>query len=108
MQGEEICNIDAPTGAFAEDSWATIKVNASDTKYHLGDMKCVNLNGYTSTNNNGCDGGFLVRIANKSTPSECSTEDFSETACGFVVEFVDIIDMHVMNPSGRYTGSNAT
>ena len=39
-----------------------------------------------------------LRIANLSTPSECSTEGFSQTACGFVIEFSDIITTHRMNP----------
>ena len=39
-----------------------------------------------------------VRIANLSTPSECSTTGFSQTACGFVIEFSDVIANHRMNP----------
>ncbi len=39
-----------------------------------------------------------LRIANLSTPSECSTTGFSQTACGFVLEFTDIITTHRMNP----------
>ena len=39
-----------------------------------------------------------LRIANLSTPAECSTEGFSQTACGFVIEFADIITTHQMNP----------
>lgn len=31
-----------------------------------------------------------------STPIECLSSDFSQTACGFVVEFVDIITTHEM------------
>ncbi|MBQ3306793.1 MAG: hypothetical protein IJG68_01210 [Bacilli bacterium] len=39
-----------------------------------------------------------VRIANLSKPSECSTEGFSQTACGFVIEFADIITTRRINP----------
>ena len=39
-----------------------------------------------------------LRIANLSTPSECSTAGFSQTACGFVIEFADVITTHRMNP----------
>ena len=39
-----------------------------------------------------------LRIANLSTPSECETEGFSQTACGLVLEFVDVITTHRMNP----------
>ena len=46
----------------------------------------------------------MVRIANMSTPDECSQEGFSQSACGFVVEFTDIITTHNMNPTGEYNG----
>lgn len=39
-----------------------------------------------------------LRIANLSSPAECDTEGFSQTACGFVLEFADIITTHRMNP----------
>ena len=39
-----------------------------------------------------------LRIANISTPAECSTEGFSQTACGFVLEFADVPVTHRMNP----------
>ena len=45
-----------------------------------------------------------VRIANLSTPSECSTTGFSQTACGFVIEFSDIITTNVMNSSSTNVG----
>ena len=46
-----------------------------------------------------------MRIANKSTPSECSNTNFSQSACGFVLEFADVITTHNMNPSGTYKGT---
>ena len=46
-----------------------------------------------------------LRIANLSTPEECSTEGFSETACGLVLEFADIITTHRVNP---YDSSDTT
>ena len=39
-----------------------------------------------------------LRIANISTPAECSTPGFSQTACGLVIEFADVITEHTMNP----------
>ena len=36
-------------------------------------------------------------MANTSTPSKCSGTGFSQTACGFVLEFEDIITKHNMN-----------
>ena len=84
---------------FKEDSWDTI-ANAVRTgqtsNYHVGDEKEVDLGTYGKHN---------VRIANMNTPDECKQEGFSQTACGFVVEFADIITTHNMNPSGEYKGT---
>ena len=84
-----ICN-KAPK-SFSEDSWETIAnaIKSGNTSvYNVGDTKEVEVSGY---------GTFTVRIANMSTPSECNIEGFSGTACGFVVEFVDIITNHAVN-----------
>ena len=87
------------TVSFAEDSWDTIAkaVKAGNTSnYHVGDTKEVDLGTY---------GKHKVRIANMNTPNECKQEGFSQSACGFVVEFIDVITTHVMNPSGDYKGT---
>ncbi len=79
--------------SFKEDSWDTIVENVrvgNTYGYHVGDEKEIELYGL---------GTFKVRIANLSNGEGCGTEGFSETACGFVVEFVDIITLHTMNPS---------
>ena len=90
--------------SFAEDSWETIaaivKSGKADQYYNVGDTKEVALDGYT----NGSESTFTVRIANMSTPEECLTEGFSQTACGFVVEFVDIITEQVMNSTQTSVG----
>ena len=39
-----------------------------------------------------------LRIANLSIPDECNTTGFSQSACGFVIEFTDIITTHRINP----------
>ena len=74
------------TNSFATDSWKTIKtavIMNNTSKYHVGDTKNVTIDG---TN-------YTVRLANKSSSAQCSGgNDFSDTACGFVVEFVDIIE----------------
>ena len=67
--------------AFQKDSWSTIAANVKSgntSKYNVGDTKEVDL---------GSLGTHIVRLSNKSA---CTTET-SETACGFVVEFADII-----------------
>ena len=45
-----------------------------------------------------------LRIANLSTPSECETAGFSQTACGFVIEFADIITKHNYNSAESNVG----
>ena len=85
---------------FRDDSWVTIASNVktgNTSKYNVGDEKEVKLKKY---------GTHKVRIANLKSPTEegCGTNGFSESACGFVVEFADIITTHVMNPKGEYNG----
>ena len=77
---------------FSTDSWSDIVKNVKEGKgsdYTVGDTKTINLSTY---------GTHTLRLSNTSTPSECNNSDFSETACGFVIEFADIITTHVMNP----------
>ena len=77
---------------FATDSWSTIIANVkagNGSEYKVGSTKEVNL-GTTY-------GTHILRVANTSTPSECSTAGFSQSACGFVLEFADIITKHTMN-----------
>ena len=66
---------------FSTDSWATIirAVKANNiSKYNVGDTKEINSKSSIP---------IVLRIANTTTPAECSTEGFSQTACGFVLEF---------------------
>ena len=88
---------------FRDDSWETIASNVkagSTSKYNIGDEKEVDLGTY---------GKHKVRIANMSTPNECNDSNFSQSACGFVVEFTDIITTHKMNDTvtnkGGWPGS---
>ena len=91
--------VDVNPVSFANDDWATIAAAAKsgnyEGKYNVGDTKEVDL---------GSLGKHTVRIANTSTPAECSQEGFSQTACGFVVEFADIITKHVMNSTSTNVG----
>ena len=80
--------------SFEADSWTTIKKNIETNNvenYNVGDIKEVDL---------GSLGVHTLRIANMSA---CTTET-SETACGFVVEFADIIDKHVVNSTNTSVG----
>ena len=79
--------------SFSTDSWETIATAVREgniSKYNVGDTKTIDMGTY---------GTHTLRIANKSTPSECSTSGFSQSACGFVLEFADIITTHKMNNS---------
>ena len=80
--------------AFQKDSWATIAANVKSgntSKYNVGDTKEVDL---------GELGKHTVRISNMSA---CESET-SETACGFVVEFADIITKQKFNSTNTNVG----
>ena len=86
-------NIPNPV-SFTSDSWKTIQkaVQTGNTNnYNIGDTKAVDLGSF---------GTHTVRISNMSA---CTTET-SETACGFVVEFADIISMQKFNNSETNVG----
>ena len=83
---------------FEKDNWSTIVSNVKSgniNAYNVGDIKNVDLGTY---------GIHTLRIANTSTPSECSGTGFSQSACGFVLEFADIITTHTMNDTDTNVG----
>ena len=83
---------------FTTDSWETIisAVRKNNTnKYHVGDTKEIDLGEYGTHN---------LRISNMSSPSECETTNFSQSACGFVLEFEDIIAIRNMNSTAANKG----
>ena len=80
---------------FAIDNWETIATNVKNGNmcgYHVGDEKEIELTGFGKHN---------VRISNV---SKCTNGETSETACGFVIEFVDIIIRYQFNSSGLNVG----
>ena len=83
---------------FSTDDWKII-IDAikegNDGVYNVGDTKEIDLGSY---------GKHTLRIANKSTPSECSNTNFSQSACGFVLEFADVITIHKMNDTATNVG----
>ena len=95
----DIADKDIPApNSFATDSWKTIIKavrNNNISKYHVGDTRTIDMGTY---------GTHTLRIANTSTPSECSRTGFSQTACGFVLEFADIITTHKMNDTNTNVG----
>ncbi len=83
---------------FGTDDWATVvsSVKAGNSRgYKVGDTKTIDMGTY---------GTHTLRIANTSTSSECSRTGFSQTACGFVLEFADIIITHAMNDTDTNVG----
>ena len=80
--------------SFAEDTWETIAKNTSSNVYNVGDTKQVLIDNKP----------YTVRIANKSIPTECNDSNFSQTACGFVVEFADIVEDRLMNSTNTNVG----
>ena len=82
---------------FATDPWATIaayvKANKASTAsvYAVGSEKKVTIDGTD----------YKVRIANNSN-YDCTLD--SKTACGFVVEFVDIVETRAMKDSATNKG----
>ena len=99
IDGRVVVNYEQPKATtFAEDSWQTIAAVVKDGQlnaYSVGDEKEVVLSDGKS---------YTVRVANIKTPKECNNEDFSQTACGFVVEFVDIVNQRTMNTTGINVG----
>ena len=108
--------------SFKTDSWKTISLNVKAgnlSKYNVGDTREISLKGFTNeeTDENGNNiGTYTIRIANKTNTGDVCTkenlekedgtkETYSKTACGFVIEFEDIIKSHQMNPSGEYKGN---
>ena len=88
---------------FDEATWDEIKANV-DTRtdyYPLGCTKEVELD----LDKDGEAETFKeVRIVNNTTPTSCNGDDYSQTACGFVLEFTDVIDLYTMNSNGSNTG----
>ena len=83
---------------FATDSWSTIIDNVRNNNtsfYHVGDTKTITMNEYGET---------TVRISNMSTPAACSNPGFSQTACGFVLEFDKKVTTHMFYDSDYNTG----
>ena len=84
--------------SFETDDWGTIVGNirkGNTDKYTVGATRQVDL---------GSLGVHTLRIANTTRPTECDREGFSQTACGFVIEFADIINSQQMNPTNTNVG----
>ena len=117
---EEVETIYGNKASFATDDWGTILSNIkAGYMYEVGQTREISLTGFTNEekDENGNNiGTYTIRIANKTNTGDVCTkenlekedgtkETYSKTACGFVIEFEDIIKSHQMNPSGEYKGN---
>ena len=94
----ESCTSAVNATNFVDDDWSTIVavVKSENHPYQVGDTKTVDM---------GDLGTHTLRVANTTKCSELEIEPLSKTACGFVLEFVDIITTREMNgDSINYTG----
>ena len=120
-KGELIYQTIPTPKSFAEDDWETIAKNVKAgnlSKYNVGDKKKIKLTSEDDNSGNAdgiTTGEYTIRIANTSNEGDVCTkeylekadgskEKYSKTACGFVIEFEDIITTHVMNSSNTNVG----
>ena len=89
--------------SFSTDSWETIANNPTSSKYQVGDTKEVEID----LDEDGTKESYTVRLENKTTPSACADSNYSQSACGFVVAFDDILTLHRMNRPEEYYGEDA-
>ena len=80
---------------FATDDWNTIKNSLvlDSNFYAVGSEKEVELD----IDDNGQNESYTVRLANTSTPDVCNNSEYSQTACGYVIEFVDLLGSKQLN-----------
>ena len=81
--------------SFSTDSWETIQAIVKAGKgsfYNVGDTREVDM------------GNFRKRILRLANTTPCTNGETSETACGFVVEFANIITKHNMNTAETSLG----
>ena len=120
-KGELIYQTIPTPKSFAEDDWETIAKNVKAgnlSKYNVGDKKKIKLTSEDDNSGNAdgiTTGEYTIRIANTSNEGDVCTkeylekadgskEKYSKTACGFVIEFEDIITNHAMNSGNTNVG----
>ena len=88
--------------SFETDSWDTIIENVKKgytDVYNIGDEKEILIEGF---------GKYKVRVANKTTTQDCLISSFSQSACGFVLEFSEIIIKDYPPNSREYTWADTS
>ena len=89
---------------FATDSWETIIENINnDTDYYQVSSSCER-EIEMDLDDDGVKESYTVRLVNSTTPTVCGTSGYSQTACGIVLEFVDIVEYRKMNNTSTNAG----
>lgn len=92
---------------FQSDSWSTIAHNVTlkpDT-YPIECEKEITMD----VDEDGTNETYQLVIVNNTTPEECNSTNFSQSACGFVIQFKDFLKItsaadKKMNPSATNEG----
>ena len=102
---EEGCTPVINATNFEDDDWATIvaAVQSGNHPYQVGNTKTIELDLDSTVEGKE---EYTIRVANTTSCSEEWMQDVekSQTACGFVLEFVDIITKATMNSTSTNAG----
>ena len=112
-ESNSVCTITTKVlSPFATDSWAEIQYNVTSgnvDRYNIGDIKTIQLtNNFTFRSYTYRDRTIVLRVANKKSCKDALLENpklTSETACGFVVEFANVLEVLPLSSySNAYNG----
>lgn len=100
-----------PCRTFATDSWSTIVTNlATNSNYYSSTYSCTKTIDM-DLNNDSTNETYTVRLVNTSRPDVCNNTDnitgeltYSQTSCGTVIEFVNVVGTRTMNTSNTSNG----
>ena len=88
--------LDKIPNLFSDDDWEVIAKAVRDNNtsmYNIGDTKIIKFD----LNNDGNLEEYNLKILNKNVTDECSSENYSQTSCGFVIGFDNVITLMNMN-----------
>ena len=95
VQADE--NAFSPHPDFATDPWD--KIAHHPNGYPVGSTREITIPSL---------GTYTLRIVNNSSPNECNDPEFSQTACGLVIEFVEIVERRTMHSTSVQNGWPST
>ena len=85
---------------FGVDSWDTIYSNITNGNVDMYPVGCSKKISMGTDNDNNSFSNPAVRVMNNTRPEICETEGFSQTACGFVLEFNEVITTRKLSSNG--------